>query len=209
MTNERKTNVPGAEQDALVSETYREIAQERAPEHLNKSVLDTAARAARPRYSQLRSWTRPVAWAATIMLSFALILELTQSPVQEPANRNEAGTSDASEPAFGQAAETPMLERAEEMARMQQGRNDQPAQRAPETSERAPAPAAAPTVSSKASFEDAAALADNLSPCDAAATADPESWQQCIDELEEAGLADIAREQRALLAEAFPDFNPH
>jgi hypothetical protein len=236
MTNERKTTDPGAEHDALVGETYREIAQERTPEHLDKSVLDAAARAARPRYSRLISWTRPVAWAATIMLSLALVLELTQSPVQVPADKNVTA-SDVAEPALKQAADAPMpqveqsaeaakrerpiqdaqevrvrdtdmLERAEEMARMQQGQNDQPAQTVPEADARAPAPAAL-AVSSKASFDSAAALAEDLTPCDASATADPESWQRCIDELEEAGLTDIAREQRALLAEAFPDFDPH
>jgi hypothetical protein len=42
--------------------------------------------------------------------------------------------------------------------------------------------------------------------CDESVTAKPDTWLECIVELEEAGLADEARHQRELLEEAFPDF---
>ena len=42
--------------------------------------------------------------------------------------------------------------------------------------------------------------------CDATAIAAADTWLECIVEFEQAGLTDVAREQRQLLGEAFPDF---
>ena len=216
MTNERRANEPGVEHDALVSDTYRDAARESAPAHLDKKVLDAAARAARPRYSLFRAWTRPAAWAATIMLSAALILELTQPTVQQPATMDAIAPGGAAEPDLAKrermvrepkVKDDDMLQRAEEMARFEDSLNQQPDQAAPESEERVAAPAAAFAVSSKAALDSSNGLANDLSPCDAEATAEPESWLVCIIELEAAGLTDIADEQRALLAEAFPDFD--
>ena len=44
--------------------------------------------------------------------------------------------------------------------------------------------------------------------CDEDAVATPQTWFECIVALENAGRDEAAREQRALLAEAFPDFDP-
>jgi hypothetical protein len=211
MTNERQTPDTGVEDDVLVSDTYREIAHERTPEHLNRSVLDAARKAARPRYSMLRTWTRPTAWAATILLSVALLLEFSQTPMQQagdvPADleKREGPTRDAQELTV---KDDDMLQRAEEMARMQQGQDDQPAKSVPDVQQPVAAPAAAYAVSSKATLlESAIEPVDDTNPCDAAATAEPETWLACISKLEAAGMTDIAEEQRALLAEAFPDFD--
>ena len=65
MTEERKPVPAGQEKDDRVIRAYRELATERAPDHLDRAVLGKARAAARPRYSRLRSWTRPLAWAAT------------------------------------------------------------------------------------------------------------------------------------------------
>ncbi len=80
MSNERKNRVD----DPLVADTYRAVAQERAPDHLNKRVLRMAAREGRTKYSRARAWMRPAAWAATIGLSLAIVLELTRLPQIEP-----------------------------------------------------------------------------------------------------------------------------
>lgn len=80
MTEERNRPNAATEADAFVTRTYRGTVVERTPEHLDKAVLDQAARAARPRYAGLRAWTRPMAWAATIMLCFALVLEVGRVP---------------------------------------------------------------------------------------------------------------------------------
>lgn len=80
MSNERKN----PREDRLVADTYRTVARERAPDHINEKVLKLAAQAGRRRYSLARAWMRPVAWAATIGLSFAIVLELTRLPQIEP-----------------------------------------------------------------------------------------------------------------------------
>ena len=88
-----------------IRETYKQVATEQTPEHLDKTVLREAARAARPRYSKLIAWTRPMAWAATVMLSVALVLEVTRTPVPESASHDAAPVPMA-------PAELPALEKA-------------------------------------------------------------------------------------------------
>ena len=79
MSKERKNLAA----DRLVADTYKALAREQAPEHLNEKVLRLAS-GRRSRYSLTRAWTRPVAWAATIGLSLALVLELNRLPQIEP-----------------------------------------------------------------------------------------------------------------------------
>lgn len=76
MSNEQ--NGPGI--DPLVSDTYREMAEERTPEALDREVLRMAASELRTRYAIARAWTRPLAWAATIGLSLVLVLQLADVP---------------------------------------------------------------------------------------------------------------------------------
>ena len=216
MTERRMTPDPGAAQDTQVSETYRDIAQESAPEHLNQAVLAAAAREARPKYSRLRLWTRPAAWAAVVMLSVAILMETSQDPATpslEPAPEREdlyqpeTAESDYNAVAEPKSAERQslkseassadmqelrvqdedLLEQAEEMARMREGTRDEPA----------------PAVAARA----VAAPREDAPACDETARAAPESWLECIVELEEAGALDAARLERELLAESFPDFD--
>lgn len=95
MSNERSTE--GARPDEALSRAYREVAAQRAPEHLDRAVLQMAARAAKPRYARSRAWARPLAWAATIALSVAIVLEVTQDPVPQRAPIDEVApvTDDA------------------------------------------------------------------------------------------------------------------
>jgi hypothetical protein len=69
-------------QDQRVTEAYRALADERAPDHLNEQVLKLAAEVRTP-YARARAWMRPAAWAATVGLSLAIVLELTQIPVSD------------------------------------------------------------------------------------------------------------------------------
>ena len=113
MTTERNAPQSAAETDALVTRTYREIADERAPDHLDRTVLKEAANAARPRYSRLRSWTRPMAWAATVVLSVALVLEVTNAPVPQDITFDETAAkirAEVPEPASNDAAPANPLE---------------------------------------------------------------------------------------------------
>lgn len=66
--------------DEEVRRAYRDIASERTPDALDKAVLRQARKAVRPGYARLRAWTRPVAWAATVALCVAVVLEVGRLP---------------------------------------------------------------------------------------------------------------------------------
>ena len=234
MTKERRTQENPAETDAVVTQVYRDTADEHAPETLNRAILRHAAKAARPRYSRLIFWTRPMAWAATVMLSVAIVLQLTQVPVPESASFEDDTQ------AVEAAADTP-VERLEESVRpeAEAGRDsaDVTAERpkiealrstAKQVAPNAPAERRQRSDQSKAVvLEQEAALANEVPQtvsaeratlglvsaafetpgCNESVTAAAETWLQCIAELEEAGLNDTAREQRKLFTAAFPDFD--
>jgi len=221
MTSERDTN------DPRVSEAYRQLASEETPGRLDDKVLAMAAQEARTRYGVVRAWMRPVAWAATIGLSLAFLLEISQlddtaspvagvplpaaapetarseadvampEPIAEPA-RNDADllkVKDQAETRQGTATRTraaqeltsadmPMLDEAEEQARIQS--RDAP-------------PAAA-------NFAVAAEKKERPGHCSDAEQATAEAWFACIEELRAAGrIADAGQELDALLSR-FPDF---
>lgn len=69
--------------DELVSKTYREHSVEQAPEHLNQKILRMATAAGNPERENglwRQAWMKPLAWAATVGLSLAIVLEVTQVP---------------------------------------------------------------------------------------------------------------------------------
>lgn len=79
MTTERDQDT----RDELVSNTYRELGAPNTPEHLNKTILQMASddgRRGGVRNTLYLAWMKPVAWAATIGLSLAIVLELTEVP---------------------------------------------------------------------------------------------------------------------------------
>jgi len=111
MTEDRIRPESDGEVDSLVTRTYKEVASELTPEHLNKAVMKQAADAARPRYLRSVSWTRPMAWAATITLCVALVLEVTNAPAPEISDvALPPGRLDAPPPAPA-AAPAPRLNR--------------------------------------------------------------------------------------------------
>jgi hypothetical protein len=224
----------GKADDRLVSAAYRETATELAPEHINAAVLRTAADAVRPRYSLMRTWTRPVAWAAVVMLSFALVLELTQTPVpdageQAPAAPAALAAPDAELRKDRQLSEfealdneadgfarrervaedvqelklmdADIVQRAEEMARIQQGASDEPLPAAEDAGVQAVMP-----LPEKSSLRSTATPVESASGCDESVRAEPEAWLACIVALEESGLTELANAERELLQAAFPGF---
>ena len=80
MTNDRDNTTA----DPSVSATYRQLADERAPAGLDEKVLHRAAAAPRISSGIGRAWMKPVAWAATIGLRLAIVLEMTQLPQAPP-----------------------------------------------------------------------------------------------------------------------------
>jgi hypothetical protein len=259
MTEER--NHSSAETDTLVSQAYRDLADEQAPEHLDRTILTAAAKEARPRYSRLIAWTRPTAWAATVLLSVALVLELTDTPINGTPSFDESTSTSENRPPEADAVDDgpveslgepailaseitkkqgndmrqkatsvaeqetspqqpaarervehrsdtaefkirkeDMLQQAEELARVQVGDNNRPPPAVSSGSQQETA--------AGRSLAPAAVLSAQVVDCDDDAVATPQTWLECIVALEDAGRDDAAREQRARLAEAFPDFDP-
>jgi hypothetical protein len=230
MSNERKNPAD----DPLVADAYSSLAQEQAPEHLNKRVLRMAAREGRTPYSRARTWLRPAAWAATIGLSFAIVLELTRLPQIEP----DAVSMDAFTP-----KDMSVLREADERARAQSGANQVPvvpsatprtdAAAAPDedvsakrvtADENIPASSAsadqdegerisakrraAESTAGAASFAVAAeekALATG-SACPAQVRESAETWLACIRQLRESGQEALADREYDELKRIFPNF---
>lgn len=77
--------------DRRVSDAYRDLASETTPPELDRRILSMAPGSKRSSYGKARAWVRPLAWAATIGLSLAFVLELSQVPENAPLS---AGGSD-------------------------------------------------------------------------------------------------------------------
>ena len=80
MTEQRSTPDIDGLDDPLVSSSYQESASERTPDALNRSVMQQAREQVRKRFFRPVAWLRPMAWAATIGLSLAIVIELTTLP---------------------------------------------------------------------------------------------------------------------------------
>ena len=72
MTTEANDN------DPRVSDAYHEMASEEPSAELDRKILSMAAAEASAAGGVPRAWLRPLAWAATVALSFALVLEISQ-----------------------------------------------------------------------------------------------------------------------------------
>ena len=86
--------------DPAVSDAYRDMATERAPASLNEAVLHDAAAHASKGYARSMLWMRPLAYAATVMLSLAIVIQVVLPPnadVQVPAERSSPAAG-AAEP---------------------------------------------------------------------------------------------------------------
>jgi hypothetical protein len=174
--------------DELVTETYRDVAVEKTPEALDRAVLDTAGRQAQG--SKASPWRfagyRPVALAATIGLSLALVLELSRMTALESPPLDDVPPVPAD--IFEAAGE----QTAAEIDRLGTGMS----------------PSAPPV-----SMETPAVATDTeptLLPAEAQCSEDdratPSQWWACIEDLEQRGLTTSAeRELRALL-QSYPTF---
>ena len=85
MTEERSSADTDGITDPLVSRTYRETASESVPAGLDQAVLRQAKREGGRRYSRSVVWLRPMAWAATIGLCLAIVIELSNVPQLDSA----------------------------------------------------------------------------------------------------------------------------
>jgi len=81
MTDQRRhPDEPG---DPRVSQVYRQLAGEHAPEHLDHAVLNAAREAAKAKGRGPAFWLRPLAWVTTIGLCLAIVLEIAHVPREE------------------------------------------------------------------------------------------------------------------------------
>lgn len=266
MTEERSQADTDRVTDTLVSRTYRESASERVPEALDRAVLRQAKHHSSQRYSRSIIWLRPVAWAATIGLSLAIVLEFSDVPQPETVEIEAPALSGDEQlieeivtpgPDKTKAIEHDKEERLEQRARKtvdEAGRvnlrnipqlsktrtpeqvsipadaiglvepkaaGDAPARRladkkivrvqeAPILEETEALARQQADYSKEADVSSFAASASPAAampmPCEPVDRETPESWLRCIEELDEAGLDDVADLQREQLRLAFPDF---
>jgi len=262
MTKERSHPDTDGVTDPLVSRIYRESASERAPDALDRAVLQQAKQNASKPYSRSIMWLRPMAWAATIGLSLAIVIELANLPQPDPAllappreetrlDMNRALTPQSREAAAPQRSEREAPEPRARKSIDDQGRvnllnaptlgkTEAPKSMPESTLKQVPESgrasglvsdadmfrlqdaqvlevaeelARSPEDESKeldagsaAYFASPATAARASMPCVAEIRETPETWLECIVKLEDAGLDELASEQREQLLEAFPDF---
>jgi len=200
-----KTDEPG---DPRVSAAYREMADERTPEHLDHVILNAARGAAKPRWRKAGAWLRPAAWVATIGLCVAIVVEISLLSDPEPAefdspppasmkpsvsadNVDDRLEKTRAEPRAVQQIQKPVRGSAAEAA--------SPLRQQADSDEQAPASSLSDAPAAMR-FEEA--ITERY--CDETATADPDSWLECILELERQGLHEAARLERERLTLAFP-----
>lgn len=222
--------------DEALRVIYRGMSSERTPEKLDQLVLREASRAVRSPYLAPLRWSRPLAWVTVIVVSFAIVLQVTDLPRPETGDPHlpeavERADDDAGlaredpawRPAAGAAGSAPVEARQETIVRSAAeapvpGPAAEPAGQADSASPAAERAASRASVQSaaagRAPLQQAAGLAERSEQqppaldCDAAERADPEAWYACIERLRESGLDAAADEQLEALVEAFPEFEP-
>jgi hypothetical protein len=116
MTTERDQD----DRDELVSNTYRELGAPKTPLHLDQTILRMASdddRRSGLRNTLTLAWMKPVAWAATIGLSLAIVLELTEVPTAAVLPDNPPSAQSVREDFKPQDADA--MDKLENQARMQ------------------------------------------------------------------------------------------
>ena len=213
--------------DPRVSDAYRGIDPETTPPELDETILKMAAGNVPTRYGLSRRWLRPVAWAATIGLSLAFILEISQY-TDVPVTRQPAANIVEERVMSDDVAAK--LQDEDIASRKLNKRTDAPAKAlVPNTGGATPAAMESATLEHeveadsmgllqeaeeqmrmRASEAQPAALRaekkERAQHCDTTARATAESWHACIEDLRDAGLADAARQELDALLIEFPDF---
>lgn len=214
--------------DATLRDAYRQLATERAPDHLDRAILEQAGRAARPAgRTGLWAWRRPIAWTTMIGLTVAVVLEFNQvepdvapaSPANtvRPAAEPEAAEADRAtlSPAATQT-DADKARRDRELETMSAPAGTNLDQAAPATAPKSSSPFADEAArSSEDRIQEAAGQRESsyLSPagsldeaaCDDATRADPERWRACIERLVLEDRGSDAALELLLYREAFPD----
>jgi hypothetical protein len=193
--NKRSGGAP--ENDETVTAAYRNLASESSPARLDAIILRDAAKPLRSGNGGFwgDAWFRPVTFVATLGLSLALILQLSDSGLLTPSADNIV--TDGS---FAPPGEDPMRDAAAvtaEQVRRIEAETVVTVPQAPMSRPAAPAVNEPTGVATQLPVEER---------CSEAQRSDTGTWWQCIEDLEKRGLTDAAEaELRALLA-AHPGF---
>ena len=193
--NNEFDNTPGARDDRSIRDGYRSVATESTPPELDRRVLEQARDAARPTGMRafFGSWQRPLAFAATVGLSLAILLEINEESMRNLPATDAATTSPVEEHAAGATGTVevdPFAAEADAAARRMQDLE-----------------AAAGTALQRSADEERFAT-DDAAVCDTEVTGDPDLWWRCIDALFEAERTAAAEAELVRLLAAFPDFSP-
>ena len=188
-------------ENTRVSDAYRDLAREKTPERLDNRILAMAAHESRSRYGLARAWVRPVAWAATIALSLAFVLELTWFA-------DIPGGNGAPEP--GVSAEPERQDADVMRAKQEDSRRRGIAELADVATLTTPATPSADDTNLAIEAGEAAAFRTETPEqdhaCAGEARASADTWYDCILDLREQGLDDDAAAELEDLLRAFPDF---
>lgn len=206
MTNEANDN------DSRVSEAYRSFSTESTPPDLDRRILSMAADDVRVRYWIPRTWVRPVAWAATIALSLAFVLEMSQF-ADEPAAMTDSDIAEVLEKrsdapttmnvATPPAQSTPATAGATAMENAPESLDSE----ADDMSFLREAEEQARMRSEPARLVPAfAEKKEQTANCDEDVRASAENWYECVIALRDAGHAEAAYQEFEALLSKFPDF---
>lgn len=185
------------EHDPEVSAQYRALATETTPNKLDKVVLRAASKAVKRKRSTgwNATWYRPLTFVATLGLSLALLLELSEFRLFDPPPdlRIQADAPpDAN--VFQDAADSAALSvRAADATADESLQLSNPAAGSTEAIRNPDLPAYA---------------AAGVRHCSDEQMALPEKWWQCIQELREAGRGAAAESELANLQISFPQYMP-
>ncbi len=229
----------GIEVDPQVSAHYESLADEKTPADLDNAILHEAARAvqADSRKGYFGAWYRPAAVVATVGLTLAIILDLsdpgifsppadmsleTALPVRAPAETAADRWTEPAQllrmqpdlaPATSQPEGAP-LEEQTGVSDVFTAEVEKAKQRVQEMEAAAgttlkPAPNAA----AKFARPRPAIALEPLSPeapfaCSDEQKSDVEEWWKCIETLRQSGQAGAADLELEILREIFPDFEP-
>jgi hypothetical protein len=190
MAGDRKDKLPGADEQGA-RDFYRAAPKERVPPHLDDRVLQRATlEAGRDRwFGWMIPWLRPAAFAATIGLSLAVLLELSELSTPSNGLPNSDSTFDQSTgvvDGFNAAAE---------------GSSDRIRSIGDNAAERKLQGDEVPTDSYAPADESATPTY-----CSVQESATAEAWQRCITELRRAGRDEAASTEILRFRKAHPTY---
>jgi hypothetical protein len=194
MTNERDKE----DMDTRVSETYRELSAPRVPDHLNQTILQLAANKGPGKGDFLfAKWLKPVTLAATIALSLAIVMELTDVPTTAVRMELEPAVEQQVESVSENEATSADVRFVEELTLKDTDLAKREAKGKMDSFAASPSSAALPAARKRA-----ADMPDSnqAAACDEKSRQSADTWLDCIDDLRESGLTlDADREYEAFI----------